>query len=53
MAYLDAPLIHHLTEQRGLPTERVRAGWLDLVARVTRTESPAPGTESPATAPTD
>ncbi|MFA3878437.1 TetR/AcrR family transcriptional regulator [Streptomyces sp. MMCC 100] len=52
MAYLDAALIHHLTEQCGLPAERLRAGWLDLVARVTRTEPPAPGTESPATAPT-
>ncbi|MBU6534415.1 TetR family transcriptional regulator [Streptomyces sp. NPDC057245] len=37
MAYLDAALLHHLTEQCGLPPERVRAGWLDLVARVTRT----------------
>ncbi|MFJ8698372.1 TetR/AcrR family transcriptional regulator [Streptomyces ardesiacus] len=48
MAYLDAALIHHLTQQRGLPADRVRAGWLDLVARVTRTEPPAPGTEPPA-----
>jgi AcrR family transcriptional regulator len=45
LAYLDAALIHHLTEQRGLSPERVRAGWLDLVARVTRTEPPAAGTE--------
>ncbi|MFG2679925.1 TetR/AcrR family transcriptional regulator [Streptomyces sp. NPDC048392] len=52
MAYLDAALIHHLTEQCGLPPERVRAGWLDLVARVTRTDPPATGTEPPATAPT-
>ncbi len=50
MAYLDAALIHHLTRQSGLPAERVRAGWLDLVARVTRTDAPAPGTESPDTA---
>ncbi len=41
MAYLDAALLHHLTEQCGLPPERVRAGWLDLVARVTRTDPPA------------
>lgn len=40
LAYLDAALIHHLTEQCGLPAERLRSGWLDLVARVTRTETP-------------
>lgn len=51
MAYLDAALIHHLTRQSGLTAERVRAGWLDLVARVTRTDAPAPGTEPPDTAP--
>ncbi|MET8572363.1 helix-turn-helix domain-containing protein [Streptomyces sp. NPDC004783] len=38
MAYLDAALIHHLTEQCGVPVARLEAGWLDLVARVTRTE---------------
>lgn len=41
MAYLDVALLHHLTEQCGMPAERVREGWLDLVARVTRTEPPA------------
>ncbi|MFF8882770.1 TetR/AcrR family transcriptional regulator [Streptomyces flaveolus] len=40
MAYLDAALIHHLTEQCGVPVARLEAGWLDLVARVTRTEPP-------------
>ncbi|MFG3151517.1 TetR/AcrR family transcriptional regulator [Streptomyces sp. NPDC048219] len=40
MAYLDAALIHHLTEQCGVPVARLEAGWLDLVARLTRTESP-------------
>lgn len=38
LAYLDAALIHHLTAQCGLPPERLRTGWLDLVARVTRTD---------------
>lgn len=37
MAYLDAALIHHLTEQCGVSPARLEAGWLDLVARVTRT----------------
>ncbi|MGV9291440.1 TetR/AcrR family transcriptional regulator [Streptomyces sp. NPDC003719] len=40
MAYLDPALIHHLTEQCGVPVSRLEAGWLDLVARVTRTEPP-------------
>jgi AcrR family transcriptional regulator len=40
MAYLDPALIHHLTRQCGMPMERLEAGWLDLVARVTRTELP-------------
>ncbi|MFB6553071.1 MULTISPECIES: TetR/AcrR family transcriptional regulator [unclassified Streptomyces] len=39
LAYLDAALVHHLTEQCGVPPARLQAGWLDLVARVTRTES--------------
>lgn len=52
MAYLDAALIHHLTQQCGLPAERVRAGWIDLVARVTRTDPPDAGGEFPATAET-
>ncbi|QOV40454.1 helix-turn-helix transcriptional regulator [Streptomyces ferrugineus] len=37
MAYLDPALIHHLTRQCGMPMERLEKGWLDLVARVTRT----------------
>ncbi|MFJ8149648.1 TetR/AcrR family transcriptional regulator [Streptomyces sp. NPDC096048] len=40
LAYLDAALVHHLTEQCGVPPARLQAGWLDLVARVTRTEPP-------------
>ncbi len=40
LAYLDAALVHHLTAQCGVPPERLRDGWLDLVARVTRTECP-------------
>jgi AcrR family transcriptional regulator len=38
MAYLDPALIHHLTRQCGMPMERLEAGWLDLVDRVTRTK---------------
>ncbi|MFE5393949.1 TetR/AcrR family transcriptional regulator [Streptomyces sp. NPDC056568] len=41
MAYLDPALVHHLTEQCGMPPARLEAGWLDLVARVTRTGPPA------------
>ncbi|WP_225830247.1 TetR/AcrR family transcriptional regulator [Streptomyces sp. NK08204] len=40
LAYLDPALIHHLTRQRGVPMERLEEGWIDLVARVTRTEPP-------------
>ncbi|MFF4896573.1 TetR/AcrR family transcriptional regulator [Streptomyces sp. NPDC001068] len=40
LGYLDPALVHHLTRQRGMPTERLEAGWIDLVARVTRTERP-------------
>ncbi|MER7840784.1 helix-turn-helix domain-containing protein [Streptomyces sp. NPDC096040] len=40
LGYLDPALIHHLTRQCGMPMERLEAGWIDLVARVTRTEPP-------------
>ncbi|MEG3627922.1 TetR/AcrR family transcriptional regulator [Streptomyces poriticola] len=40
MAYLDPAQIHHLTRQRGMPLARLEEGWLDLVARLTRTRSP-------------
>ncbi|MDQ1024057.1 AcrR family transcriptional regulator [Streptomyces umbrinus] len=40
MGYLDPALIHHLTEECGMPMERLDAGWIDLVARVTSTELP-------------
>ncbi|WP_221356895.1 TetR/AcrR family transcriptional regulator [Streptomyces beigongshangae] len=40
MGYLDPALIHHLTEECGMPLERLEAGWTDLVTRVTRTELP-------------
>ncbi|MDN0198803.1 TetR/AcrR family transcriptional regulator [Streptomyces sp. S.PNR 29] len=35
MAYLDPALLNHLTRQCGMSVERLEAGWLDLVARVT------------------
>ncbi|MGW1596318.1 TetR/AcrR family transcriptional regulator [Streptomyces sp. NPDC002343] len=41
LASLDPALIHHLTRQCGMPMERLEAAWLDLVARVTRTDPPA------------
>ncbi|MFF4255513.1 TetR/AcrR family transcriptional regulator [Streptomyces sp. NPDC001663] len=37
MGYLDPALIHHLTRQCGMPMERLEAGWVDLVDRVTGT----------------
>ncbi|GHG93485.1 TetR family transcriptional regulator [Streptomyces rubradiris] len=40
LASLDPALIHHLTRQREMPMERLEAAWLDLVARVTRTDPP-------------
>jgi len=40
LSYLDPALIHHLTRQCGMPMERLEAGWVDLVARVTGTEPP-------------
>ncbi|WP_437049457.1 TetR/AcrR family transcriptional regulator [Streptomyces sp. enrichment culture] len=40
MAYLDPVLVHHLTRQCRMPLARLEAGWLDLVARVTRTDPP-------------
>lgn len=43
MTYLDPALIHHLTAQCGMPLERLEAGWVDLVARVTGSEVPRRG----------
>lgn len=40
MASLDPALIHHLTRQCGMPMERLETAWIDLVARLTRTEPP-------------
>ena len=40
MGYLDPALVHYLTKECGMPLERLEAGWIDLVARVTRTELP-------------
>ncbi|MGW0209834.1 TetR/AcrR family transcriptional regulator [Streptomyces sp. NPDC003233] len=37
---LDPALIHHQTRQCGMPMERLEAGWIDLVARVTGTRPP-------------
>ncbi|MER5401143.1 TetR/AcrR family transcriptional regulator [Streptomyces sp. NPDC002599] len=33
MGYLDPALVGHLTRQRGMPPERLEAGWRDLVDR--------------------
>jgi AcrR family transcriptional regulator len=40
MGYLDPALVHHLTKECGMPLERLEAGWIDLVSRVTHTEPP-------------
>ncbi|MFJ9037327.1 TetR/AcrR family transcriptional regulator [Streptomyces sp. NPDC102406] len=40
MGYLDPALLHYLTRQCSMPLERLEAGWIDLVSRVTRTERP-------------
>ncbi|MFV0132395.1 TetR/AcrR family transcriptional regulator [Streptomyces sp. HMX87] len=40
MAYLDPAQVHHLTRQCGMSLAHLEAGWLDLVARVTRTDPP-------------
>ncbi|MEU9332873.1 helix-turn-helix domain-containing protein [Streptomyces sp. NPDC048290] len=34
LAHLAPGLIHHLTRERGMPLERLEAGWSDLVSRV-------------------
>ncbi|MEW2042524.1 TetR/AcrR family transcriptional regulator, partial [Streptomyces sp. NPDC005534] len=33
MGYLDPVLVSHLTQQRGMPLERLETGWRDLVDR--------------------
>ncbi|MEV6122591.1 helix-turn-helix domain-containing protein [Streptomyces sp. NPDC052077] len=43
MAPLDAPLVHHLTTQCGMPVDRLEAGWNDLVTRVTGAPAAPPG----------
>lgn len=40
MGYLDPALIAHLTRQRGMPPERLEAGWRDLVDRSTGPSQP-------------
>ncbi|MFJ6213311.1 TetR/AcrR family transcriptional regulator [Streptomyces sp. NPDC092296] len=36
LGFLDTALISHLCKQRGLPVERLEAGWRDLVGRLVR-----------------
>ncbi|WAZ25730.1 TetR/AcrR family transcriptional regulator [Streptomyces cinnabarinus] len=40
MAYLDPATIHYRTVICGMPADRVEAGWLDLVDRITRSVPP-------------
>lgn len=40
MAYLDPPMIHYRSKVCGMSQQRVEAGWLDLVDRITRTAPP-------------
>ncbi|MEU4932321.1 TetR/AcrR family transcriptional regulator [Streptomyces yokosukanensis] len=42
LASLDPAVIHHQTRRCGMPMERLEAGWIDLVARVTGTPPPQP-----------
>ncbi|MEV0097201.1 TetR/AcrR family transcriptional regulator [Streptomyces sp. NPDC050738] len=35
LGYLDTALVHHLVVERGMPLDRIEAGWHDLVARLT------------------
>ncbi|MCP2263934.1 transcriptional regulator, TetR family [Promicromonospora thailandica] len=35
LATLEVPLLHHLSTRRGMPADRLAAGWGDLVDRVT------------------
>ncbi len=37
MGYVSPDLVHHLTRQCGMPSERLEAGWCDLVDRMTAT----------------
>ncbi|MGW6358770.1 TetR/AcrR family transcriptional regulator [Streptomyces sp. NPDC055092] len=37
LAAADTALVHHLTVERGMPLERVEAGWHELLDRLTRT----------------
>ncbi|MDQ0994337.1 TetR/AcrR family transcriptional regulator [Streptomyces sp. V3I7] len=43
LGYLNPVLVHHLTRQSGMSLERLEAGWLDLVGRVTRSAQPPDG----------
>lgn len=44
MNYLEPAVVHYLTRHCDMPLERLEAGWVDLVARLTRTECPPAGT---------
>ncbi|BBC38195.1 hypothetical protein SGFS_094890 [Streptomyces graminofaciens] len=37
LGYLDTNLVHHLRTRRGMPVERLEAGWCELVARLAPT----------------
>ncbi|MFG3496215.1 TetR/AcrR family transcriptional regulator [Streptomyces sp. NPDC047928] len=36
LGYLDTAVVQHLLTQRGMPVERLEAGWYDLVERLVR-----------------
>ncbi|AOR36887.1 TetR family transcriptional regulator [Streptomyces fodineus] len=40
LASLDPAVIHYQTRRCGMPMQRLEAGWIDLVARVTGTRPP-------------
>jgi AcrR family transcriptional regulator len=41
LAYLDTALLDHLVHRRGIPQERVEAGWLDLLKITTPSDTSA------------
>ncbi|MEV7367081.1 hypothetical protein [Streptomyces sp. NPDC091299] len=42
LAFADIDLWDRLMRDRGIPADRIRATWLDLVGRMTGTEVGAP-----------
>ncbi|TRV78306.1 helix-turn-helix transcriptional regulator [Streptomyces sp. 130] len=43
VGYLDPAVVHHLLNERGMPLERLRAGWDEMVVRLVGTDGAAAG----------